>query len=204
MYMVVCGIILSNVLSDCGLLKRLALWFTLRCGGTYYQLVFGLYMICLVVSCISFCQAWLLMFTLAAALCKSLGYKAGDKEATILMMAAFCGTLTATVYTYNPSYAPMLDGAYKTIDPALSYPWYHVYLYMLPYIPLCLLFLLILLKSYRIKNALPNNGLDGMRKEYEAMGVFSMQEKKVIKRQASPKAFTDWPYQQYIIFVGFG
>jgi di/tricarboxylate transporter len=177
MYLVTAGMILSNVLADCGLLKRIALWFVAKCDGTFIKLVFGLYFVCLFMACISFCQAWLLMFTLAIALCQSMGYKQGDKEATVLMMAAFCGALTSTVYVYNPSYAPLLEAAYQLAG-SYTFHWYDVYIYMLPYIPICLLFLWILLKAYKIHDMKIGGGAKFITEELNKMGPVTLNEKK--------------------------
>ena len=40
-WMVMGGLILSNVLEDCGLLKRIAFFVIRKCGGTYTGVVFG-------------------------------------------------------------------------------------------------------------------------------------------------------------------
>lgn len=179
MYLVTAGIILSNVLADCGLLRRIALWFIWKCGGTIQKTVYSVYAICLIMALISFCQAWLLMFTLAIALCHAMGYQAGDKETTVIMMAAFCGALTSTVYVYNPAYAPLLETAYQAISPDTVFQWYHVTLYMCPYILVCLLFLWLLIRHYRIAD----NGSVAEEKAYlqdelKRMGPISSAEKK--------------------------
>ena len=41
MYLVAAGMIFSNVLNDCGLLRRIALWMIGKCGGTFNGLVYG-------------------------------------------------------------------------------------------------------------------------------------------------------------------
>ncbi len=179
MYLVTAGMILSNVLADCGLLKRIALWFVVRCDGTFKQLVYGLYFISLFMACISFCQAWLLMFTLAIAICQSMGYKSGDKEVIVLMMAAFCGVLTSTVYVYNPSYAPILEEAYQLAGPYIFH-WYDVYIYMLPYIPICLLFLWTILKLYKIHDKKIAGGSIMIKEELKKMGPITNNEKKAM------------------------
>ena len=178
MYLVAAGMIFSNVLNDCGLLRRIALWMIGKCGGTFNGLVYGLYFVCLAMACLSFVQAWLLMFTLAIALCKAMGYESGSKEALLLMTSSFCGALTSTVYTYNPAYVPLLDGAYKLIDPAMTCEWFHMYLYMLPYIPVCLLFLFILTKIYKSHEFTINGGMSYVTDELAKMGKISVDEKK--------------------------
>lgn len=178
MYLVTAGLILTNVLSDCGLLKRISLWFISKCGGSFTKLVFGLYFICLFMACICFVQAWLLMFTLAVALCKSMGYKAGDKEATVLMMSAFCGALCSTVYVYNPSYAPLLQGAYEMAGLGASFHWYDVYLYMAPYILVCLLFIFILVKIYKVDKMTLTHDNTYIEHELHVMGRVTAKEKK--------------------------
>ncbi len=178
MYLVTAGMIFANVMTDCGLMKRLALWFLRKCGNSFNVLVYGLFFVCLFMACISFCQAWLLMLTLAIALCKAMGYGPKEKPTLVLCMAAFCGSLASTVYTYNPAYVPFLDSAVKSIDPNATYVWYQTYIYMAPYILICLLFLFILTKIYKTKNYNVEGGKEYFDGEYKKLGKVSTREKK--------------------------
>lgn len=178
MYLVTAGMIFANVMTDCGLMKRLALWFLKKCGGSFNVLVFGLYFVCLFMACISFVQAWLLMLTLAIALCKAMGYGPFEKPTTVLLMAAFCGSLSATVYTYNPAYVPILDAAVKSVDSSNTYMWYETYLYMAPYIIVCLIFLFILTRIYKTKEFNVAGGKEYFNEEYRKLGRITKIEKK--------------------------
>lgn len=178
MYLVTSGMIFANVMTDCGLMRRMALWFLRKCGSSFNILVFGLYFVCLIMACISFCQAWLLMLTLAIALCGAMGYKAGEKPTTVLMMAAFCGSLASTVYTYNPAYVPFLNDAVQSVNPDSVYVWYQTYLYMAPYILICLLFLFMLTRIYKTSNFNIAGGKEYFDSEYKKLGKLSSIEKK--------------------------
>lgn len=178
MYLVTAGMIFANVMTDCGLMRRMALWFLRKAGGSFNTLVYTLFFVCLIMACVSFCQAWLLMLTLAIALCGAMGYGPCEKPTTVLMMAAFCGTLCSTVYIYNPAYVPILDAAIKTIDPSATYYWYQTYMYMAPYIPLCVLFLFILTKVYKTKNFTVAGGKEYFDSEYKKLGAITVPEKK--------------------------
>ena len=178
MYLVTAGMIFANVMTDCGLMKRIALWFLRKCGSSFNVLVFGLYFACLFMACISFVQAWLLMLTLAIALCKAMGYGPYEKPTSVLLMAAFCGSLSTTVYTYNPAYVPVLDAAVKSVDPSASYMWYETYLYMAPYILVCLIFLFILTRIYRTREYDIAGGKEYFDEEYRKLGKVTLTEKK--------------------------
>ncbi len=178
MYLVAAGMIFANVMTDCGLMRRLALWFLRKCGSSFNVLVFGLYFACLFMACISFVQAWLLMLTLAISLCKAMGYGPYEKPTSVLLMAAFCGSLSTTVYTYNPAYVPVMDAAVKSVDPTASYMWYETYLYMAPYILVCLVFLFILTRVYKTKEYNIAGGKEYFEEEYRKLGKVTLVEKK--------------------------
>lgn len=108
-YMVIAALVFTNIMTDCGLLRRIALSIVNKAGGSFMGLVFALYGACLVMSYVSFVQGWLLMASLGVALCKTMGYKAGDRESLILMTAVLCGSLSTCVYTYNPSLCPIME-----------------------------------------------------------------------------------------------
>jgi sodium-dependent dicarboxylate transporter 2/3/5 len=177
MYLVIFGMVFSELLGECGLLQRIALHLIRILGDNYHRLVFGVFAASLLITCITFCQAWIMMISMGAALCRSIGYKDGSKETTGIMLAVLCGVISATVYTYCPNYATFLAGAYED---ALGRPfqWYYVAMYMLPYLFLCIAFLCLYLKITRISNASLSVVRLQMEKELAKIGPLSVKEKK--------------------------
>ena len=151
LYLLTSGVVLSKVLEETGLFRRISLWIISKCGGSFNKLYIGLYIACLLIAMLSFCQAWLLSVVLAVELCRGMNLKQG-KESAVLMSAVMMGTLSSSFYTFDPLYLPLLDGAIKVVDPNAAVYWYDFYLYMLPYIPLSFLFMFLIMKIYKTKN----------------------------------------------------
>lgn len=177
-YMVIAALIFTNVMTDCGLLRRIALWIINHAGGSFMGLVYALFAACLVISYLSLVQAWLLMASLGVALCKTMGYKAGDKESLILMSSVLCGSLSTCVYTYNPSLCPIMEKGLQLYDPTATISVIDLAIAHAPYILLCILFLWIMGKVLKVKDIDTKKGTSYLADEYKKMGAISPEEKK--------------------------
>lgn len=77
------GLVLSAVLEECGLLKRIAYYVILKCGGTYKGTVFGCFIIGIILNLITFCNGWLVASVLVYGVCKAMGLKTSNESALI-------------------------------------------------------------------------------------------------------------------------
>lgn len=91
-WMVLGGLIFSNILEDTGLLKRIAYFVIRKCGGTYVGAVFGCFFIGIILNLITFCNGWLVAAALVYGICKAMNLKP-SRESSLL---CFAGTLGAT------------------------------------------------------------------------------------------------------------
>lgn len=179
-YMVIASLVFTDVMIECGLLRRIALMIINKAGASFMGLVFALYAACLVMSYISFCQGWLIMASLAVAICKTMNYKAGDKESVMLMMAVLLGSLSTSRYTYEPSTCSVMETALKQLDPALTISVLDVTVAMAPYILICLLVLFLMGKILKIKNVNTSESALFIKQELNKMGPVSVNEKKAL------------------------
>lgn len=179
-YMVIAALIFTDVMLDCGLLRRVALMILSKAGSSFMGLVYALYAACLVMSYISFCQGWLIMATLAVAICKTMNYKAGDRESLMLMMAVLFGSLSTSRYVYEPSTCSVMETALKNLDPSQTISVLDITIGMAPYILLCLLMLFIMGKVLKVGNIKSAESIDFVRCELKKMGGVSTDEKKAM------------------------
>lgn len=115
-WMVLGGLVLSAVLEECGLLKRIAYYVILKCGGTYKGTVFGCFIIGIILNLITFCNGWLVASVLVYGVCKAMGLKTSNESALI----CFAGTLGATGCTiclYYPGYFSIMESAIREVIP---------------------------------------------------------------------------------------
>lgn len=109
-WMVLGGLIFSNVLDETGLLKRIAYYVIRKCGGTYAGAVFGCFFIGIILNLITFCNGWLVASALVYGVCKAMDMKP-SKEASLLCFAGTIGATGCTVCLYYPGYFSMLETA---------------------------------------------------------------------------------------------
>lgn len=179
-YMVIAALIFTDVMLDCGLLRRVALMILSRAGSSFMGLVYALYAACLVMSYISFCQGWLIMATLAVAICKTMNYKAGDQESLMLMMAVLLGSLSTCRYVYDPSTCSVMETALQKLDPTQTISVLDITVGMAPYILLCLLVLFVMGKVLNVRDIKSAESLHFVRSELQRMGRVSPGEKKAL------------------------
>ena len=175
-WMVLGGLIFSTVLDECGLLKRIAYFVIRKCGGTYGGVVYGCFVIGILLNLVTFCYGWVIAGALIFGVCKAMDLKP-SRESSLVCFAGTIGCTGSTVFLYYPSYYSMIETSLQEFVPGYSMGMFTTFLYNGCFIIWCLLTLFILMKVYKTKK------MDGKlnRKIFdEKLGKMSKKEKKAV------------------------
>lgn len=178
-WIVLSGLILSNVLDECGLLKRISYSVINKCGGTYIGTVFGCFFIGVILNIVTFCNGWLVASALVYGVCKAIDLKP-SKEASLICFAGTLGGTGATIFLYYPAYYSMIEVAIQKFIPS-----YHIgILTSLVYNGIVILFyvlaIFVFIKVYNIKNMDLDFEKDLFKKKLKELGKLSGREKRAI------------------------
>ena len=179
-WMVIGAFAIANVMDECGLLRRIAMWIILRCGGTYTSVMYGIYLISCVLAAITFCNHYIVMVAFTFGLVKAFGFKPLSKEAGLMMFMSAIGASVPGNALYSPSTLAMLENAARvSVGEAFSMPWYIMtqanWLYLLA--PILTIF--IFSKMYNTKQYDAYVNKEYFQNELAAMGKMTAVEKKV-------------------------
>lgn len=178
-WMVLGGLIFSNVLDETGLLKRIAYFVIRKCGGTYAGAVFGCFFIGIILNLITFCNGWLVASALVYGICKAMDMKP-SKEASLLCFAGTIGATGCTVCLYYPGYFAMLETAIQEVIPNYRMTMFTSFKYNGFFIIWCVLCILILMKVYNTKNLPINVSKQLFDEKYAQLGKMSIRERKAV------------------------
>lgn len=178
-WMVIGGLIFSNLLDECGLLKRIAYYVISKCGGTYSGAVFGCFFIGIILNLITFCYGWLVASALVFGVCKAMELEP-SRESSLLCFAGTIGATGTTIFLYYPAYFAMVETAIREFDPDFSMTVGTAIKYNGIFVIWCVITLLILMKVYKTKNMDTKFGKELFEGKYEALGKMSRKEKKAI------------------------
>lgn len=178
-WIVFSGLILSNILDECGLLKRISYFVITKCGGTYIGTVFGCFFIGVILNIITFCNGWLVASTLVYGICKAINLKP-SKEASLICFAGTLGGTGATIFLYYPAYYSMIESAIQKFIPSYSIGIFTSLLYNGMGILFYIITILIFIKIYDIKNLNLSFEKDLFKTKLKELGNLSSREKKAI------------------------
>lgn len=178
-WMVMGGLIFSNLLDDCGLLKRIAYYVISKCGGTYAGVVYGCFFIGIVLNLITFCYGWLVASALVFGVCKAMDMKP-SRESSLICFAGTIGATGTTIFLYYPAYFAMVETAVREFDPDFSMTLGKAIVYNGFFVIWCVITLMILMKVYNTKQMETKFGKDLFVRKYEALGPMSGKEKNAI------------------------
>ena len=108
-WLVLGALLLTEVLDETGLLKRIAYWCILKCGGTYKGVVWGIFCAGLILTLLTSGSANFLLPALCYGICKSLGLKKSP-EAAVIMFAGCISTISTTPLVYKPAFMGLALG----------------------------------------------------------------------------------------------
>ena len=178
-WIVVGGFIFSNILDECGLLRRIAYFVVRKCGGTYKGAVFGCFFIGLILNIITFCNGWLVASALVYGVCKAMDLKP-SKESALLCFAGTIGATGSTIFLYYPAYYSMIETAIRNFIPDYTMTMFDSFIYNGFCLILFIILIFIFMKIYRIKESNLSFGKDLFDKKYKELGEMTTKEKKAI------------------------
>lgn len=174
-WVVLGAFVLANVLEEVGLLKRIAYWCILKTGGTYAGTVWGTLIAAMLLSVVTFGNAYVLMAALCYGICKALDL-GKSKEAAIIMTAGLLGVVTVRGVIYAPTVLSLINAGAQLVVPDFQINWFNELVDNLPVLLFCFIFVFLMLKT--LKQKPQTNGQPYFQKEYDALGPFSLKEKK--------------------------
>ncbi len=173
--MVLGAYILTNILNECGLLKRIAYWSILRCPKSFLGLMFGIFLAGFILSVITSCNAFTVMPALGVGVCQALNLKK-SKESALIMGAVLLSTCTVMTFIYDPSVMGLLNEAMQQVTPGFAIGWLQFFLQNSPMFIFCLITLVLYYKIMKPDIEIKNH--DYFSQEYQRMGKMSSDEKK--------------------------
>ncbi|MEE0510766.1 MAG: SLC13 family permease [Peptococcaceae bacterium] len=178
-FMIFGAFVFANILQDTGLLKRIAFLCIYRLGGNFRGLMIGIFVAGVVLSFITFGNAYVIMGTITLGICAALGLKPG-KTSSALMMMVILGTLSVRVFTYSPALFEMLSAqAQIVIGPDFDLTLSSALMHQWPIAIVCVLMVFIFIRMYRPEEDLVG-GKEHVKKELDRMGSLSLREKKAL------------------------
>lgn len=177
-FVIIGAFVLAEALSDCGLLTRISTWVIIRTGGTVNGSIWGCFIVGVVLSAITFSNAYIVMAAFTFGVIKALGLKMKSKEAAVMIMASAAGVLSSRFFIYAPSVILMLQAGASAVVPDYEIVWYRFMFHNSPMLLFLILFVFILTKLYKTKEADAENCKEHFQKQYQELGPMSIREKK--------------------------
>lgn len=179
-WLVIGGMILTNICDGSGLLKRFSYWSILKVGGTYRGIVYGLMLSGVVVALImpDIASRVIMYSALCYGICKSLELEPKTKASSGIMLAGVVAALTPS-YIYLTSATQTLIVYDIAGRSGLTISWMDYLMYNgLPTLVFCLISALIL--DLFFKPETPLDATQHLASELKSLGKLSGTEKKLI------------------------
>ncbi|MGM9608527.1 MAG: SLC13 family permease [Oscillospiraceae bacterium] len=169
--MLVGAFLLANILDEIGLLKRIAYWLAIRCGGSYA----GIIVVSILVGVISrFLGSAVVGAVFCYGICKSLNLKGRPAAAGIMLSGAVaCGT--AAFFIYTPMDMSIILGYLQGIDPEFTITYSSFLLQNLPAVLFLVAYGFLAYKMFK-----DDGGISGkayFQEEYAKLGKMKRNEK---------------------------
>lgn len=171
---VIGGYMIANVMDRIGLLRRIAYWCILKVGGSYYGLLYGVFIAGCILNTATGGNAWVIMAAFTFGLCKT--FELGKTMDSALIM--FTGALSAAascVFIYTPYFLSILFHSASLAGGSHAPTWIQFFIEMLPYVVFILVLIFILPKIFKPTKKLP--GKEFFQAEYAKLGKMSKDEK---------------------------
>lgn len=169
--------LLSNVLEEIGLLKRIAYFIIRKTGGTYNGTVWGIFFSCMLLALITFGGSIIIGAALCFGVCKTLNLQ-GKKEGAIVMMAGMLGSSTVLGDFYTPPFVGAMTVSARTVQPDFNIDVYHLFFHNFPVLIFCAIFVWLMLFFGKTKSSDIGGGKEFFNNEYKKLGPISLKEKK--------------------------
>lgn len=168
------GFIMADILTDTGLLKRMALKCILLTGGSYKGLHWGLAFAGLVLSIIIPGKVPIFLAALTFGIIKAMSYS-GKEASGLMITAAVAAIVPNTSFIYNPNFFVMVTAGMKATGP-LPLTWMGYFLNN----AVCLLWYIFIIwlsiRMFASKAAI--NAKAYIAGEYAKLGALTVNEKK--------------------------
>lgn len=174
-FVIMGAFLLAQFLEETGLLKRIAYWCIIKCGGSYRRTVWGIFATGLLLSAITFGNAYVLMAALAYGICKAMDL-GKSKESAVLTMAAITGGVSSRMFLYTPFSIGLMENGGRTIDPNFSINLLMFTVHNIPMLFYSILFILMLFIIFRPKT--DSSSREYFTNAYSKLGALSTAEKK--------------------------
>lgn len=169
---------MANALSECGLLKRIALLVIGKCGGSWLGLLFGIFLAGVAVSIVTFGISYIILAALCIGIIKSLDIKMASREAGLICMACILGVCSSRCFIYAPSTYAIVIQQGQLIDPAFNITPVQAFTHN---IPMFFVSCIVLVAIYKIwKTDYTMKSKEYFKNELEKMGKVGKAEKKAI------------------------
>ena len=179
-WLVIGGMILTNICDGSGLLKRFSYWSILKVGGTYRGILYGLMLSGIVVALImpDIASRVIMYSALCYGICKSLGLEPKTKASSGIMLGGLVAALTPS-YIYLTSAAQTLIVYEIAGRSGVTLSWMQYLMYNgLPTLVFCFVSVMILDLFFKPEN--PIDATKHLAGELKSLGKLSMMEKKLI------------------------
>lgn len=175
---VIGGYMIAMVLNRVGLLKRMAYWCFIRVRGSYYGLLYSVFIVGCILNTVTGGNAWVMMAAFTFGLC--MGFDLGKSiDSAIIMLVGGLSAGASCMFIYSPYFMNLLwNAANKTLpEGAEQYgaTWLEFFWQNIPYLIFCLAFIFVLPKIFKPKKKLP--GVEYFKEEYAKLGKMSRDEK---------------------------
>ena len=175
---VIGGYMIAMVLNRVGLLKRMAYWCFIKVRGSYYGLLYSVFVVGCILNTVTGGNAWVMMAAFTFGLC--MGFKLGVSiDSAIIMLVGGLSAGASCMFIYSPYFMNLLWNAANLTLPEGAEPygatWVEFFWQNLPYLIFCLVFIWLLPKIFKPKHKLPD--VSYFKEEYAKLGKMSRDEK---------------------------
>lgn len=175
---VIGGYMIAMVLNRVGLLKRMAYWCFIKVRGSYYGLLYSVFVVGCILNTVTGGNAWVMMAAFTFGLC--MGFELGVSiDSAIIMLVGGLSAGASCMFIYSPYFMNLLWNAANLTLPEGAEPygatWVEFFWQNLPYLIFCLVFIWLLPKIFKPKHKLPD--VSYFKEEYAKLGKMSRDEK---------------------------
>ena len=177
-WMILGSMVLTNVMEDTGLLRRISIFCIKSLGGSFRGVLWGVLVAGIISNVVTFCNSWIIVIALMVGVCKSMDYKPGSKEATILMLVLELVVCSTTIPVFSPIQIGIINNGARAILPDFNIYWYHTYIYAAPMFVFMALILVVWMKMFNAKSLGSSGEKEYFIEEHKRLGKMSLAEKK--------------------------
>ena len=171
-WMVICGLIITNVLMRIGILNRIVYWCISKIGYSYRKIVFAFAVSAIVLHLVCPPGGYLVFAAVAYSFCKILKLD-GTKTGTGIMLAG--ALMIGMCFVYSPDSQGLMISVANTIDPDLTLDYVSYFVHNLPMLIFYFIPYLLIPVLFKQDASIDENLL---KEEVKKLGKMSTNEKK--------------------------